>query len=184
MDAAPVPRLQLSGITKRFPAVLANDGIDLTVMAGEIHAVLGENGAGKSTLVKIVYGVVRPDAGTIRWNGEAVAIDTPAKARALGIGMVFQQFSLFETLTVGENIALALDGTRGGRELDDRIRETSARYGLALDPHRHVYTLSVGERQRVEIVRCLLQSPELLIMDETTSVLATRADKAMSSSRG
>ncbi len=175
MSAAPVPRLQLSGITKRFPAVLANDGIDLTVMAGEIHAVLGENGAGKSTLVRIIYGVVRPDAGTIRWNGEAVTIDNPAKARALGIGMVFQQFSLFETLTVGENIALALDNSRDRRELDDRVRETSARYGVALDPHRHVHTLSVGERQRVEIVRCLLQSPELLIMDEPTSVLTPAA---------
>ena len=175
MDAAPVPRLELSGITKRFPAVVANDGIDLTVMPGEVHAVLGENGAGKSTLVKIVYGVVRPDAGTIRWNGEAVVIDSPAQARALGIGMVFQQFSLFETLTVAENIALALDKSRGGRELDTRIRETSARYGLALDPRRHIHTLSVGERQRVEIVRCLLQTPELLIMDEPTSVLTPAA---------
>ena len=175
MDAAPVPRLELSGITKRFPAVVANDGIDLTIMPGEIHAVLGENGAGKSTLVKIVYGIVRPDAGTIRWNGEAVVIDSPAKARALGIGMVFQQFSLFETLTVAENIALALDKGRGGRELDTRIRETSARYGLALDPRRHIHTLSVGERQRVEIVRCLLQTPELLIMDEPTSVLTPAA---------
>jgi len=175
MDAVPAPRLELSGITKRFPAVVANDGIDLTVMPGEIHAVLGENGAGKSTLVKIVYGIVRPDAGTIRWNGEAVAIDSPAKARALGIAMVFQQFSLFETLTVAENIALALDTGRGGRELDRRIRDTSARYGLTLDPRRYVHTLSVSERQRVEIVRCLLQEPELLIMDEPTSVLTPAA---------
>src|SRR5580765_88312 len=114
MDAAPVARLELSGITKHFPAVVANDGIDLTVMPGEIHAVLGENGAGKSTLVKIVYGIVRPDAGTIGWNGEAVVINSPAQARALGIGMVFQQFSLFETFTVAENIALALDKSRGG----------------------------------------------------------------------
>ncbi|HEX3136659.1 MAG TPA: ATP-binding cassette domain-containing protein, partial [Casimicrobiaceae bacterium] len=175
MDAAPVPRLELSGITKRFPSVVANDGIDLTVMPGEIHAVLGENGAGKSTLIKIVYGVVWPDAGTIRWNGEVLVIDSPAKARALGIGMVFQQFSLFETLTVAENIALALDKSWGGRELDTRIRETSAQYGLALDPRRHIHTLSVGERQRVEIVRCLLQTPELLIMDEPTSVLTPAA---------
>jgi simple sugar transport system ATP-binding protein len=174
MDA-PEARLQLSGITKRFPGVIANDGIDLTVSVGEIHAVLGENGAGKSTLVKIVYGIVRPDAGTIRWNGEAAVVDSPAKARALGIGMVFQQFSLFETLTVAENIALALDGSRGGRALDARIRETSARYGLPLDPRRNVRSLSVGERQRVEIVRCLLQSPSLLIMDEPTSVLAPAA---------
>jgi simple sugar transport system ATP-binding protein len=169
------PRLQLSGLTKRFPSVVANDGIDLAVMAGEIHAVLGENGAGKSTLVKIVYGIIRPDAGTIRWNGEPVEIGSPAKARALGIGMVFQQFSLFETLTVAENIALALDRDDDGRRLDARIRETSARYGLSLDPRRHIHTLSVGERQRVEIVRCLLQSPKLLIMDEPTSVLAPTA---------
>ena len=171
MDAAPVPRLQLSGITRRYPAVVANDGVDLTVMPGEIHAVLGENGAGKSTLVKIVYGVVRPDAGTIRWDGRPVTITSPAQARALGIGMVFQHFSLFETLTVAENIALALDDAPGGGALDGRIRETSTRYGLPLDPRRHVHTLSVGERQRVEIVRCLLQAPRLLIMDEPTSVL-------------
>jgi simple sugar transport system ATP-binding protein len=175
MEAAPVPRLTLSGITKHFPAVVANDGIDLAVMPGEIHAILGENGAGKSTLVKSVYGSVRPDAGPICGTGEPVVIDSPAKARALGIGMVFQQFSLFETLTVAENIALALDKSRGGRELDARIRETSARYGLTLDPRRHVHTLSVGERQRVEIVRCLLQTPDLLIMDEPTSVLTPAA---------
>jgi simple sugar transport system ATP-binding protein len=164
MDAVPVSRRQPSRITKRFPAVVANNGIDLTVMPGEIHAVLGENGAGKSTLVKIVYGVVRPDAGTIRWNGEAVVIDSPAKARALGIGMVFQQFSLFETLTVAENIVLALDKSRGGRELDTRIRETSARYGLALDPRRHIHTLFAGERQRRD--RALPSVDALLIMDE------------------
>ena len=175
MAATPAPRLELSGITKRFPGVVANDGIDLVVEAGEIHAVLGENGAGKSTLVKIVYGVVRPDAGTIRWNGDVVVVDSPAKARALGIGMVFQQFSLFETLTVAENIALGLDAARSGRELDERIRETSARYGLPLDPRRYVRSLSVGERQRVEIVRCLLQAPRLLIMDEPTSVLPPAA---------
>jgi simple sugar transport system ATP-binding protein len=171
MDAALPPRLQLCGITKRFPGVIANDAIDLSVMAGEIHAVLGENGAGKSTLVKIVYGIIRPDAGTIRWNGQPVAIASPAQARALGIGMVFQQFSLFDTLTVAENIALALDEPPDGREIDARIRATSERYGLPLDPRRRVHTLSVGERQRVEIVRCLLQSPDLLIMDEPTSVL-------------
>ena len=175
MDATPVSRLALSGITKRFPGVVANDGIDLAVAAGEIHAVLGENGAGKSTLVKIVYGLVRPDAGTIRWNGEPVIIDNPALARSLGIGIVFQQFSLFETLTVAENIALGLDSARGGRELDARIRDTSARYGLPLDPRRHVRSLSVGERQRIEIVRCLLQAPRLLIMDEPTSVLPPAA---------
>ena len=170
-----IARLELEGVSKAYPAVVANDGIDLSVMPGEIHAVLGENGAGKSTLMKIIYGVVKPDAGTIRWNGEAVTIASPARARALGIGMVFQHFSLFDTLTVSENIALALEANAAGAGLDDRIREVSERYGLPLDPRRHVHTMSVGERQRVEIVRCLLQEPRLLIMDEPTSVLTPQA---------
>jgi simple sugar transport system ATP-binding protein len=173
-DALP-PRLELEGITKIYPAVVANDAVSLAVRAGEIHAVLGENGAGKSTLMKIIYGVVKPDAGTIRWNGRPVQIASPARARALGIGMVFQHFSLFETLTVSENIALALDPHAAGRDLPERIREVSERYGLPLDPRRHVHTMSVGERQRVEILRCLLQEPQLLIMDEPTSVLTPQA---------
>src|SRR5213080_4473260 len=111
------PRLELEGITKFYPSVVANDGIDLTVRPGEIHAVLGENGAGKSTLMKIIYGIVEPDAGSIRWNGELIEITSPAQARALGIGMVFQHFSLFDTLTVAENIALALDPHAIGRNL-------------------------------------------------------------------
>ena len=170
-----VPRLSLEGITKAYPSVVANDDIALDVAPGEIHAVLGENGAGKSTLMKIIYGVVKPDAGTIRWEGEAVEIANPARARKLGIGMVFQHFSLFETLTVAENIALSLDASRGGPGLAQSITEVSARYGLPLDPARHVHTMSVGERQRVEIVRCLLQHPRLLIMDEPTSVLTPQA---------
>src|SRR5215831_18108851 len=119
------PRLELMGITKVYPSVVANDGIDLSVQPGEIHAVLGENGAGKSTLMKIVYGVARPDAGTIRWNGNVVAITSPARARALGIGMVFQHFSLFETLTVAKNIALALDPHAVSADLPERIRAIS-----------------------------------------------------------
>lgn len=173
-NSAP-PRLELHGMTKIYPATVANDGIDLTVMPGEIHAVLGENGAGKSTLMKIIYGVIKPDAGTIRWNGHAVTIASPARARALGIGMVFQHFSLFETLTVSENIALALEPETAAAALDERIQDVSERYGLPLDPRRHVHTMSVGERQRVEIVRCLLQQPQLLIMDEPTSVLTPQA---------
>ena len=167
-------RLQLTGITKVYPSVVANDGIDLTVRPGEIHAVLGENGAGKSTLMKIIYGAVKPDAGTIEWEGRVVTIANPARARRLGIGMVFQHFSLFETLTVADNIALALDGAQAA-DLPARIRDVSARYGLPLDPARYVHTMSVGERQRVEIVRCLLQDPRLLIMDEPTSVLTPQA---------
>jgi simple sugar transport system ATP-binding protein len=169
------PRLVLAGITKIYPSVVANSGIDLTVMPGEVHAVLGENGAGKSTLMKIIYGAVKPDAGTIGWEGKQVTIANPARARRLGIGMVFQHFSLFETLTVADNIALALEKDRAGAGLAERIRDVSARYGLPLDPARYVHTMSVGERQRVEIVRCLLQDPRLLIMDEPTSVLTPQA---------
>ncbi|WP_027213700.1 ABC transporter ATP-binding protein [Burkholderia sp. WSM2232] len=169
------PRLMLKGITKQYPAVRANDDVTLTVAPGEIHAVLGENGAGKSTLMKIIYGAVRPDAGEIHWEGEALEIASPAAARKLGIGMVFQHFSLFETLTVGENIALALDEPFDLKALAKRIRDVSAEYGLDIDPQRHVHSLTVGERQRVEIVRCLLQNPRLLIMDEPTSVLTPQA---------
>jgi general nucleoside transport system ATP-binding protein len=175
VPTASIPRLSLEGITKAYPSVVANDDISLHVAAGEIHAVLGENGAGKSTLMKIIYGVVKPDAGTIRWEDEVVEIANPARARKLGIGMVFQHFSLFETLTVAENIALSLDPSRAGAGLAQRITDVSARYGLPLDPGRHVHTMSVGERQRVEIVRCLLQDPRLLIMDEPTSVLTPQA---------
>src|SRR5450830_551380 len=159
------PRLQLLGISKIYPSVVANDRVDLTVLPGEIHAVLGENGAGKSTLMKMIYGVTRPDAGEIVWEGRQVHIPSPAAARKLGIGMVFQHFSLFDTLTVGENIALALDDKFDLKKLAKRIREVSADYGLDVDPQRHVHSLAVGERQRVEIVRCLLQNPRLLIMD-------------------
>ena len=173
-DATPM-RLVLSGITKTYPAVRANDGVNLAVAPGEIHAVLGENGAGKSTLMKIIYGAVHPDAGEIRWEGERVEIASPAAARKLGIGMVFQHFSLFETLTVAENIALALDEPFDIKKLAARIREVSGEYGLDIDPQRHVHGLTVGERQRVEIVRCLLQHPRLLIMDEPTSVLTPQA---------
>jgi simple sugar transport system ATP-binding protein len=169
------PRLILRGITKRYPTILANDHVDLTVGVGEIHALMGENGAGKSTLMKIVYGVTRPDEGSIEWEASAVIIDSPATARRLGVGMVFQHFALFETLTVAENIALALDERLTPAALAPRIREVADRYGLPIDPQRLVHSMSVGERQRVEIVRCLLQSPKLLIMDEPTSVLTPQA---------
>ncbi|HEV7631659.1 MAG TPA: ABC transporter ATP-binding protein [Steroidobacteraceae bacterium] len=168
-------RLVLTGISKRYPTVVANDNVDLTVRVGEIHALLGENGAGKSTLMKIVYGVTRPDAGRIEWEGRQVDISSPAEARRLGIGMVFQHFALFETLTVAENIALAMDERISPDAVAPRIVEVSQRYGLPVDPRRLVHSMSVGERQRVEIVRCLLQSPRLLIMDEPTSVLTPQA---------
>ncbi|MBC7686062.1 MAG: ABC transporter ATP-binding protein [Bdellovibrionales bacterium] len=173
---APIaPRLRLLGICKAYPSVIANDNVDLTVMPGEIHAVLGENGAGKSTLMKIIYGVTQPDAGDILWQGKQVRIGSPAAARKLGIGMVFQHFALFDTLTVAENIALALDERITPAQLAPRICAVSEKYGLSLDPARRVHSMSVGERQRVEIVRCLLQSPRLLIMDEPTSVLTPDA---------
>ncbi len=175
-DRATAPvRLQLRGIRKVYPGVLANDGIDLAVRAGEIHAVLGENGAGKSTLMKIIYGVTRPTAGEVRWEGAVVHVDSPARARALGIGMVFQHFALFETLSVAENVALGLPGAPNLRELSSRIETVSRNYGLPVEPQRLVHVLSVGERQRVEIVRSLLQEPKLLIMDEPTSVLTPQA---------
>jgi simple sugar transport system ATP-binding protein len=164
-------RLELSGVTKAFPGVLANDRVSFGVRPGAIHALLGENGAGKSTLVKMIYGVLHPDDGEIRFDGTPVRIPNPKAARAMGIGMVFQHFSLFEPLTVLENIALGLDERLGHAELEKRIREVLATYHLTLDPHRTVATLSVGERQRIEIVRALLVNPKLLIMDEPTSVL-------------
>ncbi len=166
-----MPLLALDAISKAFPGIRANDEISLAVAPGEIHALLGENGAGKSTLVKIIYGVLAADAGRIRWRGQEAAIPSPAAARRLGIGMVFQHFSLFEAMTVLENVALALPEARDLAALRHRIVEVSASYGLPLDPARHVHELSVGERQRIEIVRCLLQDPKLLILDEPTSVL-------------
>jgi simple sugar transport system ATP-binding protein len=171
----PPLRLELQGITKQYPAVLANDGIDLRVKPGEIHAVLGENGAGKSTLMKIIYGAVHADAGRMLWNGQPVTVRDPHEARALGISMVFQHFSLFDTLTAAENVWLGLGHQQPLAAVTQRIREVAAEYGLEVDPLRPVHTLSVGERQRVEIVRALLTRPQLLILDEPTSVLTPQA---------
>ena len=167
---AGTPTLEVIGISKDFGALRANDSVNFSVMPGEIHALLGENGAGKSTLVKIIYGALQPTEGAIRWKGKPVTISNPAAARQLGIGMVFQHFSLFEALTVTENIALALPKSMR-RRLAETVAQVSADYGLPLRPHAIVADLSVGERQRIEIVRCLLQKPQLLIMDEPTSVL-------------
>lgn len=163
--------LELHGLTKRFPGVVANDSVSFAVAPGEIHALLGENGAGKSTLVKMIYGVMRPDEGHMMLSGNPYAPGRPFDARAAGVGMVFQHFSLFSALTVAENIALGISPELARTGLKARIREVSGAYGLLLDPDRLVGTLSVGERQRIEIVRCLLQDPRLLIMDEPTSVL-------------
>jgi ABC-type uncharacterized transport system ATPase subunit len=168
-------RLSLTNITKRYPGVVANRSVCLTVKPGEAHAVLGENGAGKSTLMKIIYGSVKPDEGDIQYNGQPVHIRNPQQARALGISMVFQHFSLFDTLSVAENVWLGLDKSLRLAEVSARISLKAAEYGLDIDPSRPVHTLSVGEMQRVEIIRALLTEPKLLILDEPTSVLTPQA---------
>nr|WP_174821361.1 ABC transporter ATP-binding protein [Ruegeria arenilitoris] len=163
--------LSLQGLTKAYPGVVANDQVSFDIGEGEVHALLGENGAGKSTLVKMIYGLVKPDSGTMLLRGQAFAPPEPRAARADGIAMVFQHFSLFDALNVAENIALGMENPPPMGDLASRIREVSETYGLPLDPFRTVGDLSAGERQRVEIIRCLLQDPKLLIMDEPTSVL-------------
>ncbi|MDO6484179.1 ABC transporter ATP-binding protein [Shimia thalassica] len=163
--------LSISGLTKAYPGVVANDTVSFEIQEGEVHALLGENGAGKSTLVKMIYGLVKPDSGTMTWKGGAFAPSEPRVARATGVAMVFQHFSLFDALSVAENVALGMENPPPMRDLATRIRDVSENYGLPLDPDRTVGDLSAGERQRVEIIRCLLQDPKLLIMDEPTSVL-------------
>ncbi|AXI47819.1 ABC transporter [Sulfitobacter sp. SK012] len=163
--------LDLTGLTKAYPGVVANDEVSLRIAPGEVHALLGENGAGKSTLVKMIYGLVKPDAGQMLMHGDVYAPSEPRAARSAGVGMVFQHFSLFDALSVAENIALGMENAPKLRALSARIREVSETYGLPLSPDRVVGDLSAGERQRVEIIRCLLQDPKLLIMDEPTSVL-------------
>ncbi len=162
---------QIRDITKEYPSVRANDKITFAIGEGEVFALLGENGSGKSTLVKTIYGLVKPDWGTMQFQGRDYAPSDPNDAKAAGVAMVFQHFSLFEALTVAENIALGMDRPPARRELPERIHETSRTFGLALEPDSLVGALSAGERQRVEIIRCLLQNPKILIMDEPTSVL-------------
>ncbi len=173
-----VALLTVNKLTKLFGQFAACNGIDLEIQPGEIHALLGENGAGKSTLVKMLFGVLAPTSGQIIWKGQPVYIGSPGEARKTGIGMVFQHFSLFEALTVAENIALSLDPGVSLAKIADEAATLSRNYGLPLDPHAHVADLSVGERQRIEIVRALLQNPSLIILDEPTSVLTPQeADK-------
>jgi ABC-type uncharacterized transport system ATPase subunit len=163
--------LDVRGLTKVFGSLTACDHVDLSIKHGEIHALLGENGAGKSTLVKMLFGSLEPNDGVVVWKTEPVKIASPSVARKLGIGMVFQHFSLFEALTAAENIALSLDADTPIGSIAERARDLSRSYGLPLDPDALVGDLSVGERQRIEIIRCLLQEPDLIILDEPTSVL-------------
>lgn len=163
--------LQVLNISKTYSTVVANDNVSLNLLEGQIHALLGENGAGKSTLVKIIYGLVKPDSGKMFLNNTTYAPENPKKARMHGVGMVFQHFSLFDALTVSQNILLGMDKSISQSSLINQIVEISTNYGLPLNPNMTVGDLSAGERQRIEIVRCLLQKPKLLIMDEPTSVL-------------
>src|ERR1700745_3046072 len=171
LHSGKTPLLQTIGLTKRYGSFLANDSIDIDIWPRQIHALLGENGAGKSTLVKTIYGRVQPSEGEMLWQGEKMVLSGPSEARHRGIGMVFQHFSLFDNLTVAENVALGLDGKESFKDMSARLEQVSKTYGLPLDPRREVWQLSVGERQRIEIVRALMQDPKFLILDEPTAVL-------------
>jgi simple sugar transport system ATP-binding protein len=174
-DPARTPLLEAHGVTKRYGAVLANDGVDLSLHGGEVHALLGENGAGKSTLSKILYGFTRPDAGEILCNGEPAVLRSPREARARGIGMVFQNFMLIPALSVLENIALFLTDLPAvlrREHVERRIAELGERFGLHVDPAAPVRQLSVGDRQKVEILKLLMAEARVLIFDEPTKVLA------------
>ena len=171
LKSGETPLLQTRGLTKRYGDFLANDAIAIDILPHEIHALLGENGAGKSTRVKMIYGLIQPSDGEMRWQGNRMVLSGPSEARNRGIGMVFQHFSLFDNLTVAENVALGLEGTESFKDMSRRLEQVSANYGLPLDPRREVWQLSVGERQRIEIVRALMQNPTFLILDEPTAVL-------------
>jgi len=173
------PLLSLQSLTKAYPGVVANSDVSLDIAPGEVHALLGENGAGKSTLVKMIYGLVKPDSGRMQMNGAPFTPAEPRAARLAGVGMVFQHFSLFDALSVAENIALGMENAPKMGALSAQIRRVSETYGLPLSPDRIVGDLSAGERQRVEIIRCLLQEPKLLIMDEPTSVLTPQEVKIL-----
>src|SRR5213082_1290072 len=171
LNAGAAPLLRTVGLTKRYGSFLANEAIDIEIWPRQIHALLGENGAGKSTLVKTIYGLIQPSDGEMLWHGERMVLSGPSEARSRGIGMVFQHFSLFDNLTVAENVALGLDGKETFKDMSARLEQVSNVYGLPLDPKREVWQLSVGERQRIEIVRALMQNPKFLILDEPTAVL-------------
>ena len=163
--------LNIENITKSFPRVIANKKVTFDIKKNAVHAILGENGAGKSTLVKILYGLLEPDEGNIKLNNKDFKVNSPAEARKQGIGMVFQHFSLFDSLSVKENLILGIDEKMSYSDLENKLENISSRYNLPLDLDAPITALSAGEKQRVEIVRILLQDPQILIMDEPTSVL-------------
>src|SRR5215207_5418513 len=171
--------LDVRGITKRWGPVVANDHIDFDLRRGEVHALLGENGAGKSTLMNVLYGMLKPDEGEIRIGGREVEVDSPREAMGLGIGMVFQHFMLVPVMTVAENIVLGSEPRHGGMLLDGRaaaarVRDLSERYGLSVDPHARVEDITVGQQQRVEILRALYRDADVLVLDEPTAVLTAQ----------
>jgi general nucleoside transport system ATP-binding protein len=170
------PVLELRGITKRFPGIVANDHVDLDLMQGEVHALLGENGAGKSTLMNVLYGLYHPDEGEILVKGEHLSLGSPKDAIEHGIGMVHQHFMLIPVMTVAENVVLASEPTKGKLFLDygeaeRRVRELSDRFGLFVDPHARVESIGVGQQQRVEILKALYRGADILVLDEPTAVL-------------
>src|SRR3954452_24678767 len=178
--AGPPDAVQLRGITKRFPGVVANNDVDITIRKGTVHALVGENGAGKSTLMKILHGVQRPDQGTITVNGEEVSFHSPTDAIEHGIGMVFQHFMLADNLTVLENVVLGSEKLRGiGDKARDAVAEISRVYGFGLDPDEVVERLGVGDRQRVEIVKVLYRGAQVIILDEPTAVLVPQEVEAL-----
>ena len=165
------PFIEFKNITKKFPRVIANNKVSFNINKSTVHALLGENGAGKSTLVKVLYGLLEPEEGHINFNNEILKINSPSEARKKGIGMVFQHFSLFESLSVRDNLILGIEENISYLKLQQQLEDISSRYNLPLDLEAPITSLSAGEKQRVEIVRILLQDPQLLIMDEPTSVL-------------
>src|SRR5258708_16223838 len=167
--------IELEGISKTFPGLKANENVNLIIKKGQVHALLGENGAGKSTLMKVLYGTYRADSGTIKVDGKPVVINSPADARAAGIGMVFQSFMLIPAFTVTENIALSLKNLGvviSKKEIERGIREISDKYNFEVDPNAYVWQLSLGTQQKIEIIKLVMGGARLLIFDEPTSVLA------------
>ena len=175
MDERPV--LELRGITKRFPGIVANDGVDFDLRKGEVHALLGENGAGKSTLMNVLYGLYRPDEGEILINGKPAELGSPKASIENGVGMVHQHFMLIPVMTVAENIVLATEPVHNGdpprlrRSRQKRVEEISTRFGLAVDPRAYVQDITVGQQQRVEILKALYRGADILVLDEPTAVL-------------